>query len=338
MSGARVAPPRTAAAAALTRYRVPNPRGRRPRRLTPEERKSLTHGDFWIPDAERDIYRRALEALNNAGISYVVAGAYAIYEHTGIYRKTKDLDLFFEPTSVVPAARALREAGFVTRLEDEHWLAKATMGEYFVDLIYGMGNAIAVIDEGWIKNSHSSILAATPVKIAPAEELIWHRLFISERHRHDMSDIVHLILCLGDALDWRRLVDRVGPNWPLLLSQVLMFTYVYPGYKNNIPGWVSDHLMGLARDEFARAEEDVDFTRGPMISRFSFTIDVREWGFSDPRSELVREARNRPEIRAIADADVWDERGEERTEAREEAPAADAGASPAPARGLTVAP
>jgi len=289
---------------------VPNPRSRRPKRITPEERKSLTHGDFWIPDVERDIYRRALEALNAAEIPYIVAGAYAIYEHTGIYRQTKDLDLFFEPSAVVPAARALRDAGFVTRLEDAHWLAKATVGEYFVDLIYGMGNGIALIDEGWIRNSHPSILAATPVRIAPAEELIWHRLFISERHRHDMSDIVHLILCLGDSLDWRRLVDRVGVNWPLLLSQVLMFTYVYPGYKSNIPSWVPEQLMELAREEFAREEEDVDFTRGPMISRFSFTIDVREWGFADPRSELVHEARSRPEIRAIAEADVWDEREE----------------------------
>ena len=66
--------------------------------MTPEERKSLTHGDFWIPDAERDVYKRALEALNAAEIPYVVAGAYAIYEHTGIYRKTKDLDLFFQPS------------------------------------------------------------------------------------------------------------------------------------------------------------------------------------------------------------------------------------------------
>jgi hypothetical protein len=303
---------------------LPTPRSRRPRRITPEERKSLTHGDFWIPDSERDTYRRALEALNAAEIPYVVAGAYAIYEHTGIYRKTKDLDLFFEPKSVVPAGRALREAGFVTRLEDEHWLAKATLGESFVDLIYGMGNGVAFIDEGWIRYSHPGILAATPVRIAPPEELIWHRLFISERHRHDMSDIVHLILCLGDTLDWKRLVDRVGPNWPLLLSQVLMFTYVYPGYKNNIPAWVPQHLMKLAHEEFAREEEDVDFTRGPMISRFSFTIDVREWGFADPRSELVREARTKPEIRTIVESDVWDERGESPRE--EDAPSA-AGAS-----------
>ena len=305
---------------------MPTVKGRRPRRLTPEERKSLTHGDFWIPDDEREVYRRALEALNAAGVRYVVAGAYAIYEHTGIYRKTKDLDLFFEPAAVVPAARALRDAGFVMRLEDEHWLAKATSGEYFVDLIYGMGNGLAFIDEGWITHSRPGILAATPVTIAPAEELIWHRLFISERHRHDMSDIVHLILCVGDSLDWERLVARVGENWPLLLSQVLMFTYVYPGHKNNIPGWVRERLLERAREEFARDEEDVDFTRGPLISRFSFTIDVREWGFSDPRSELVRDMRNRPEIRTVVDADVWDERGEDR--APREEPAAESAAAP----------
>lgn len=305
---------------------MPNLKGRRPRRLTPEERKSLTHGDFWIPDAERDVYKRALEALNAASVPFVVAGAYAIYEHTGIYRKTKDLDLFFEPAAVLPAARALKDAGFVMRLEDDHWLAKATAGEYFVDLIYGMGNAIAFIDEGWITNSHQSILAATPVRIAPAEELIWHRLFISERHRHDMSDIVHLMLCLGESLDWQRLVDRVGENWPLLLSQVLMFAYVYPGYKANIPSWVPERLLANAQREFGKSDEEADFTRGPMISRFSFTIDVREWGFSDPRSELVKEVRNRPEVRAIVASDVWDERGEERVEPRED-PGADAPAA-----------
>src|SRR4029078_7622092 len=104
---------------------LPGVRGRRPRRLSPEERKSLTHGDFWIPEEERDVYRRALPALNEASVPYVVAGAYAIYEHTGIYRQTKDLDLFVQPTYVVEAASALRAAGFVMRLEDLHRLADA---------------------------------------------------------------------------------------------------------------------------------------------------------------------------------------------------------------------
>lgn len=287
--------------------------GRRPRRLTPEERKSLTHGDFWIPDEERTVYKRALEALTPVDVPFVVAGAYAIYEHTGIYRKTKDLDLFFEPSAVVPAARALREAGFVTRLEDAHWLAKATSGETVVDLIYGMGNGVALIDSEWIRHSRQGMLAAIPVRIAPPEELLWHRLFISERHRHDMADILHLILCLGETFDWERLVTRVGEHWPLLLAQLLTFSYVYPGYRSNVPASVYEQLLARARADVSSDNgDDADFTRGPLISRFSFTIDVREWGFTDPSVELVREARNRPEVRAIADADVWDERSDER--------------------------
>ena len=313
-----------------------NLKGRRPARLTPEERKSLTHGDFWIPDEEREVYRRALEALNAASLPYVVAGAYAIYEHTGIYRKTKDLDLFFEPTSIVAAARALRAVGFVTRLEDDHWLAKATAGECFIDLIYGMGNGVALIDaesmieaarsakergarEFWIQHSHPSILAACPVRIAPPEELIWHRLFISERHRHDMSDIVHVILCHGETLNWERLVDRVGEHWPLLLSQILMFNYVYPGYRTNIPNWVHEQLLERVRGQIGCNEDDPNFTRGPLISRFSFTIDTREWRFNSPRAELVRKAREKPEIRAITEADVWDQRAEDQSQPRKEA-------------------
>jgi hypothetical protein len=141
-----------------------------------------------------------------------------------------------------------------------------------------------------------------------------------------MSDILHLILCLGDTLDWERLVNRVGPHWPLLLAQIVTFSYVYPGYRSNVPAWVYDQLLERAGSELTRdMESDVDFTRGPLISRFSFAIDVREWGFGDPRSELVREAWAKPEVRAIAEADVWDERAdgkpaaEDRPEGREDA-------------------
>ena len=286
--------------------------------MSPEERKSLTHGDFWIPEEEREVYRRALQALNGASVPYVVAGAYAIYEHTGIYRQTKDLDLFVEPHAVLPTAHALHEAGFVLCLEDLHWLAKATIGERFVDVIYGMGNGVAVIDDQWLAHSRPGVLAAHTVRIAPAEELIWHRLFINERHRYDMSDIQHLLLCLGDALAWERLLTRVGPHWPLLLAQLQMFGYIYPGYRSNVPAWVLEQLIEQARANIGRDDEEADITRGTLISRFSFAIDVREWGFCDLRGDLVRRARNHPVIRAIVEADVWDERNEEPGEPRDE--------------------
>ena len=73
----------------------------------------------------------------------------------------------------------------------------------------------------------------------------------------------------------------------------------------------------VAEHELGSDEEEADVTRGTMISRFSFAIDVREWGFADPRGEIVRQARNHPAIRQIADSDVWDERSDDREGARE---------------------
>ncbi|HEX8906878.1 MAG TPA: hypothetical protein VF771_18655 [Longimicrobiaceae bacterium] len=281
------------------------------RNLSKEERKSVTHGEFWIPEDEREIYKRALNALNEAGVPYVVAGAYAIYEHTGIYRQTKDLDLFCEPRVLISAMEALKKAGFRTRLEQSHWLAKALDDPYFVDIIYGMGNGLALIDEDWYRHSKPAILAATQVRVAPAEELIWHRLFISERHRHDMADIAHLILTMGHVMDWNRLVAKTGEHWPLLLAQVQMFRYVYPGYHAQVPKWVLRELLERAgRDAMVEPESDRehDTTRGTLISRFSFAIDVNEWGFRDLRDEYTHRMKNHPEVLAIADSEVFDER------------------------------
>lgn len=274
-------------------------------KISDDERKSLTHGHFWIPNEQRTVYKQALETLNAAGIPYVVAGAYAIYEHTGIYRQTKDLDLFFQPTDVLRAAHVLKGVGFDLHLEQPHWLAKAFQEHIMIDLIYGMGNGVAFIDAGWHEHAHEGTLAGAPVKIAPVEELIWHRLFIHERHRQDMSDILHLILTQGDTLDWDRLVRRTGPHWPLLLAQLHLFHYVYPGFRTRVPHEVLDALLNRAREEMGRDDADEALTNGPLISRFSFAIDVQEWGFHDTRNDRIRRAMNSEPVRQIVNDPIW---------------------------------
>ena len=278
--------------------------------LTREERKSVTHGDFWIPEEEREKYKRAVGALNRGGVPFVVTGADAIYEYTGIYRETKDLDLFVEPENLVPAMRLLREEGFRTRLEQAHWLAKATLGEHFVDLIFGMGNGLAFVDSDWYRFSKPAIFAAHPVRVAPVEELIWHRLFISERHRQDMADIAHLLLCQGHRIDWDRLLAKTGEHWPLLLAQLQMFLYVYPEADGRVPVEVVEQLMDRARGELRRERTGEAVTRGTLISRFSFTIDVNEWGLRDIRRETICEAERAPILTEIANSDVWDEKSQ----------------------------
>src|SRR5262245_25064858 len=201
--------------------------------LTHEEQKSVTHGEFWIPEPEREVYSKALRALNTDAVPYVVSGLYALYEYTGIYRKTKDLDLFVEPETVIDAARSLKRAGFETYLEQSHWIAKGVMSGQQVDLIYGTGNGQSFVDDLWFERSRPGILAATQVRVAPPEDLIWHRLYVSERHRSDMADVQHLILCRGRELDWKHLLMRVGDDWRLLLAQIHMFDFTYPGRRQN---------------------------------------------------------------------------------------------------------
>lgn len=275
--------------------------------LTGEERKSVTHGEFWIPEAEREVYRRALEVLNRSGIPYVISGLYALYEYTGIYRQTKDLDLFVQPHRVIDAARVLAEEGFRMHLEQSHWIAKAMWGDKQIDVIFGTGNGLYLIDEAWMANARAGILAGTQVRVAPPEELLWHRLFVSERHRSDVADILHLILCRGDEFDWERLLERVGSNWRLLLAQVHLYDFVYPGHRARVPQWVRRQLYDLAEQEID-VTGDPDVCQGTLISRFSYLIDVNEWDFRDLRTEAIEASRQLPVVEEIAASDVWQPR------------------------------
>jgi hypothetical protein len=272
--------------------------------LSRDEQKSLTHGEFWIPEEERVVYRRALRALNRAGIPYVVSGLYAIYEYTGIYRKTKDLDLFVEPKQVLPSARVLKAEGFDVRLEQSHWIAKALIGRMQVDLIFGMGNGLAFIDEAWHQHSRAGILAGEPVRISPPEDLIWHRLFVAERHRSDVADVLHLIMCRGDELDWERLLERVQSHWRLLLGQIHLYDFVYPGHRARVPHWVRRRLYELAESEIDTVG-DPAICQGTLISKFSYNIDVNEWGFRDLRKEATVQTRQLPIIAEITQSDLW---------------------------------
>ena len=155
------------------------------------------------------------------------------------------------------------------------------------------------------------MLAATPVRVAPAEELIWHRRFISERHRQDMADIVHLIVCVGRTMDWSRLVAKTAGHWPLLLAQIQMYDYVYPEHRDGVPRWVREALLARALADLDRERTDERVTRGPLISRFSFTTDVHEWGMKDLRQEMVTHTLDSPIVRELAASAGWAQRSDQ---------------------------
>lgn len=274
--------------------------------LTEQEKYSRTSSAFSFDEDAVATYQRALRALNAAGVRYVVSGAFATFQYTGIFRDTKDLDLFLKPEDVVSAAKVLKTAGFTPSLSQAHWLAKATRAPHFLDLIYGLANGLGFIDEDWHRHSRQATLFGEPVRIAPPEEMIWHRLFISERHRYDMADVVHIIWSLQGRLDWQRLERRAGEHWPLLLTHLILFRYVYPEYCHYIPAELMNDLLARQQCDVSRTGSLERVTRGTLISLFSFQVDVNEWGFKDLRQENVAQALRHPVIQKIAEDPLWE--------------------------------
>jgi hypothetical protein len=249
--------------------------------------QAMHAGPFSVPPPERRLYRRSLKALNRARVPYVVSGAYAMYEYTGLWRHTKDLDLFLERRHVPRALEALASAGFDVELTDERWLAKARKGDLFIDLIFAAGNFVAEVDDTWIERAKPARVLGVPTLLASPEDLIRFKAFICERHRFDGADIAHMIQGLRGDLDWRYLVDRMGEHWELLLWHLIFFRYVYPSAANDVPPWVMDELFDRYKKLLAdpRKLEKSDAFRGTLVSIFSFQGDVAQ-GYRDLRTEL----------------------------------------------------
>lgn len=244
-------------------------------------------GPFLVPAEARKVYRLALHALNRARVPYVVSGAYAMSEYTGLWRHTKDLDVFLEPRHVPAALEALAATGLEVELTDERWLAKARRGDLFIDLIFAAGNFVASVDPSWVERARPARVLGVRTLLASPEDLIRFKAFICERHRFDGADIAHIIHALATELDWRYLLDRMGEHWELLLWHLVFFRYCYPSRARDVPRWLMEELLersraGLGPAEPAAADEAF---RGTLVSVFSFQADVAQ-GERDLRSEL----------------------------------------------------
>jgi hypothetical protein len=232
-----------------------------------------------------DCYRRAMRCLREAGVEFLVGGAYALARYTGIVRHTKDFDLFLRPADRDRALAALEAVGFRTEVTYDHWLAKARWGGYFIDLIYSSGNGAVPVDDGWFDHAVPGEVLGEPVHLCPSEESIWSKAFIMERNRYDGADIAHILLALGPRLDWDRLLDRFGPNWRVLYSHLILFGFVYPAERDRVPAWVLRELNRRLRDELGSDPPAERVCQGTLLAATQYIPDVERWGFADPRLE-----------------------------------------------------
>jgi hypothetical protein len=243
-------------------------------------------------------HRDVLGILLDAGLPFLVGGAYALRHYTGVKRDTKDLDVFVHPADVERALAVLARSGYHTEMTFPHWLGKAFDGESFVDVIFSSGNGVAVVDAQWFQHAEIGDAFGLSVRVCPPEEMIWSKAFILERERYDGADVAHLLRATASRLDWDRLVRRFGRDWRVLFAHLVLFGFIYPTERDLVPERIMSRLVGRLESELgtpAPMETERPLCQGTLLSREQYLIDVEEWGYQD--------ARLRPDVR-MTPADI----------------------------------
>jgi hypothetical protein len=245
-------------------------------------------------------YRRAIHILKGAGLPFLAGGAYALQRYTSIVRHTKDLDVFVRPADCQRVLDAFAAEGYRTDLTFPHWLGKVYGGDDFVDVIFSSGNGICTVDDAWFQYAPEGEVLGESVRLCPVEEMIWSKGFVLERERYDGADVAHLLRACGRDLNWRRLLERHGPHWRILLSHLVLFGFVYPAERDAVPSWVLEELMGRLQRETKAGPPAGRVCQGTLISREQYLTDLEEWGYQDAR--LVP-----PGTMSPGDVQVWTE-------------------------------
>lgn len=229
-----------------------------------------------IPEEQAALFREVLLALEEKRVPYAVSGAFALRQHTGICRFTKDLDLFMTPATALEALPYLSQCGFECEVRDPVWLSKARKGDFFVDLITGMSNGVFAVENSWIERASPAVIRGVVTRVLAPEELVASKVFVTRRERFDGADIAHVIFGTYPTFDWDRELHLVGEHWEMLLWSLLLFRYVYPAQTHYVPERVWNNLLQRFENEIATPDSQAKF-RGSLVDDKMFAIDLNEW-------------------------------------------------------------
>jgi Nucleotidyl transferase of unknown function (DUF2204) len=239
-----------------------------------------------IPEEQASLFREVLTVLEEQRFPYAVSGAFALRQHTGICRFTKDLDLFMTAAASREVLPYLEQRGFECEVKDPVWLSKVHKGEFFVDLITGMSNGVVVVEDSWIERASPVVIHGVETRVLAPEELVASKIFVAKRERFDGADIAHIIYGTYPGFDWDRELQLMGEHWEMLLWSLLLFRYVYPAQTHYVPASVWSRLLRRFQSAIAKPDPLASF-RGSLVDENMFAIDINEWGLAN----LLEETR-----------------------------------------------
>jgi hypothetical protein len=241
-----------------------------------------------IPEEQATLFREVLLLLEEKHVPYAVSGAFALRQHTGICRFTKDLDLFMTGPTSREVLKYLGQQGYECEVRDPVWLAKVHKGDFFVDLITGMSNAVIVVDDSWIERASPAVVNGVKTRVLAPEELVASKIFVAKRERFDGADIAHVIYGTYPSFDWNRELQIVGEHWEMLLWALMLFRYAYPAQTHYVPAAVWQELLQRFQRQLQKPDPLAQF-RGSLVDELMFAIDLNEWGLPN----LLEEKREK---------------------------------------------
>jgi len=230
-----------------------------------------------IPENQGTLFREVLLILKERQFPCAISGAFALRQHTGICRFTKDMDLFMTAPTSRQVLSCLEQKGFACEVRDPVWLAKVHKGEFFVDLITGMSNGVVVVEDSWIERARPAVVHGVETRVLAPEELVASKIFVAKRERFDGADIAHIIYGTYPKFDWDRELQLVGEHWEMLLWSLLLFRYVYLAQTHCVPARIWKLLLQRLQNAIAKPNPKADF-RGSLVDENMFAIDINEWG------------------------------------------------------------
>ncbi|MBW3564178.1 MAG: nucleotidyltransferase family protein [Acidobacteria bacterium] len=231
------------------------------------------------------VYEKVLDQLISNDFDFLIGGGHAYNLYTKLDRPSRDFDIFVREEDCPEALALMERIGLETELSFPHWLGKAKRDDVTVDFIYGSGNGIAPVDEDWFRHAVEGELWGRRVRFCPVEELIWSKSFIMERERYDGAEIAHLFHSCAETLDWPRLAARFGEQWPVLLSHLVLFHFIYPFDRNKMPLAITQFMLKRFRSQLVEPAPERRICNGTLLSRAQYLIDIEEWGYLDARLE-----------------------------------------------------
>ena len=82
-------------------------------------------------------------------------------------------------------------------------------------------------------------------------------------------------------MDWRRLLDRFDDHWEVLLAQIVLYRFAFPGERSRVPDRVLRELLRRVRQDMSEGDADERVCRGTLLSKTQYRHVLAHLGYED---------------------------------------------------------